>query len=219
MRPGGIIDEKLSPLLQRYAAMQLMRGDMSGFFDQHANLQRLFVEHIRTLVAVFAAPVAFAGLLVSTNNINPSTPLRLQPHIVGVVAIAAGVLAIFLLQVLARIRLDILMYARAINVIRGEYVMIINVGRPSAGVFRPEMPTDAYSPRRFEPFREMGLLMLSGSLVAAGYMGFGSWIVHHSLGPIGAVIIGFVAFTVSYLAYYVATLTRDVGSERRVGGN
>jgi hypothetical protein len=195
---------------QLHAAVYLARADLEGLHSQHANMWRLFTVHIRTLVTVLGGPVLLLSILISAGAIRPNADLSDLPSTVGIVLLASAVLASFLMHVLVRYRLDILMYARAINSLRRDYVRLLNT--KTERIIAPAMPIRVLVPHNFEPLREVGLLVLVCSLITSFYFFLGAWIVtHHNWS--GPSSLAAITFLVNYGAYILASRDRPVSGD------
>jgi hypothetical protein len=189
------------------AAVSLARGDLDGLYMQHANMWTLFTTHIRTLVTVLGGPVVLLGVLISAKAIKPESDLRDLPTTLGMVLVASGFLGSFLLHVLVRYRLDILMYSRAINSLRRDYVRLLNP--KCEEIIAPAMPTTVTQPINLEWFRIMGLLVLGSMSVICFYFILGCWILTDHEWTVPA-FVAFATTLINGVAYVVEARDRPI---------
>lgn len=197
---------------QMQAAICLAREDLRGLHLQHATMWRLFTVHIRSLVAVLGGPVLLLGILISAKAIKTNADLGQLPRSVGLVLLGSAFLGSFLMHILVRYRLDMLMYARAINSFRRDYVKILN--KKDEAVISPAMPVTVDAPKPIELVRPGGLLAAACTAITSLYFFLGVWIVtHHDWRT--AIFVAVLIGVANYTFYIVASVNRPIAGDPR----
>jgi len=203
-------------------AIRLAEIDMQSLYAEHIQMWDTFANAVRLMLLVISLPILSSGLLISAKAIDLSdvTNLRHLPYIVVYITLGSGVLGILILLVVIHYRLDVLLYARAINSFRGFYVAKLHEDSQNSrfSTLHPDMPTTSDVPKYFEPLREVGILVLGFACVNATYLTLAA--LNLSGGAINAIPsfwqiilivgIGVAMVTIQYIAYYLLTLRRPI---------
>ena len=143
-------------------AMSLAEIDLTSQYAEHIKMWEIFANAVRLMLVVISLPFLSGGVLISAKAIDVTkvSDLGHLPHIISYITLGSGILGVLTLFVVIHIRLDVLLYARAINSVRGYYVATLEAAYPTATKLRPSMPLSSDAPTYFEPLRELGMLVI-----------------------------------------------------------
>lgn len=177
--------------------------DLRGMFDLHRHQWRIFYDSVKVAIGIIAFPVVATGFLVSTGavELNLLYSLGDLPIIVTTILLAASVLGPIVLLIAVHLRLDTLVYSRALNSFRKSYTELLTT-IPGFQNFRTGMPISPYVPDFYEPTRFMGLLVMIFSSIHAIYLVIGVANIWKHLQFGCLTILGLLAVSVQYAAYY-----------------
>lgn len=196
-------------------ATELLTTDLEQLFAEHSAGWDRFHSLLKVLLTVAALPLLAGGAFVSSRAFTSQqlSDLTQLPRIVGWLVLGSAALLLLLLPVLVHYRLDILMYARAINQIRGYYVELLKQA-DSQVQFDPHMPTSSKVPENFEPLRIMGLLVLVFALISSTYAATGLAIVLHGFRS-WVIITAILLIPLQYVMYFATTRRTEIAGQRK----
>lgn len=189
-------------------AMSLAEIDLTSQYAEHIKMWEIFANAVRLMLVVISLPFLSGGVLISAKAIDVTkvSDLGHLPHIISYITLGSGILGVLTLFVVIHIRLDVLLYARAINSVRGYYVATLEAAYPTATKLRPSMPLSSDAPTYFEPLRELGMLVIGFACVNAAYLMLAVVNLDTRQLPGFLVILGAVLLVIlQYLAYFLFT--------------
>ena len=151
-------------------------ADFHGTWAAHARSWLTFGEGLRLIIQILGAPIILIVVLVSTGSVEFGDRVDDLPFLVGGVALVAAILTALALAVLIQYRLDTILYARALNALRRDYVAI-SESDASLPSLKPYLPLDPSKPDWFEPLQPMGILVILIGLIDSAYLAFGILVI------------------------------------------
>lgn len=183
--------------------------DLQGLYQKHSDMWEMLDKAIRLITTIIALPVIAAGVLVSAEALDLATlQLSELPPVLAYLVLVSGFIGAFMLQIAIHYRLDIIMYARAINSFRDFYLCLLE----DNGVrLQTAMPRNRSVPATFEPFRPTGILVMIIAAVNSGYAVLG--LTNLGVVPIrqwSAWGLGVLLLAAQYGLYFLATRRQAV---------
>jgi len=193
---------------------RLLEKDLEGMFKNHSDTGFIFDKVLKLLITVESIPFLTIAVLLSSEAmpINALSDLRALPPIVSMVLLFSSILGLLGIQVMIHTRLDILMYARAINRFREHYVKTLKKNGIS---FEPVLPITIEAPIDFEPIRPTGILVIAFSIINATYLSIAIGNFIKGICNEGLIVTGVVIAALNYIAYYLITKRKAVPGDRR----
>ena len=155
-------------------ARTLIVSDLDGLYQKHTQMWDMYYSTLKVYGAVICLPLVIAGTLVTAGKLDLAAISSIEniPLVIIYAFIITGIIGIVLLLALIRNRLDIILYARAINNIRHLYTIILKQNT-SLKDWKQFMPVSAKVPEAYELWRPMGNIVLAISIINSMYISIG----------------------------------------------
>ncbi len=154
--PGsGLGDPKFTFLLAEYEHTVTQRGQMWS----------AYVGFLRMYFAILSVPFPAAAILLERSSVAnmPTVVTLLAPAMLFV-----GVLGLLLLPVIIHMRLDVLVFSRSLNGIRGLMASLVHLRLTREITLLPAGSTEI--PGFWEPFRQTGIIVAVGAFISSIYV-------------------------------------------------
>lgn len=191
----------------RELAKNLAVADLQGLYSKHSEMWKMFHNALKVYGVIISIPILVIGAIAPTGYIDLTKIKNVAdlPKSLNLLLFTSGILAFFATQTLIRYRLDIIMYARAINSFRKLYVSAL-----SNEEWKPKMPTNDEVPISYEPFRAMGYLVVATGIINSLYISLGAYALFGKANLVFILITAFILIIIQLIIYRAQCKTKSV---------
>jgi hypothetical protein len=199
--------------------LEQAKASMSFLLAEYDNLNRIeisrndrFDRFITLFLTIIGAPFAVYSLTIAKDT---RLDLLSMPKLIACLFLLAGVLGCLVVTIIVQIRLNILLYVRAANAIRGYLSQDSDIEHALL------LPRQHNVPPYYEKWKHTHQIIIAMALVNSLYVGLGTYNLASSLSPLtvgllsgGAAVVCFVLHWWYYKTEAGNRESRDLGPRK-----